>query len=69
MNDDDTNPMDIDADAPLSKEERAHIRRVLRDDDRATWARKQLRVLLPIAVTLAVGLWQFGEWVTRHFKP
>lgn len=64
----DTEPMDLDSTVPLTKQEVEHIRRVLRDDDRATWARKKLAVILPIVVAVVTGLWQLYEWAARHLK-
>jgi hypothetical protein len=63
-----TEPMDIDGDVPLTVEERRHIRRLLRDDDRTTWAMKKLRVLMPIVVGAVVAAWQIWDWAARHIK-
>jgi hypothetical protein len=60
-------PLDLDdPGAPLSAEEREHIRRILRDDDRATWARKKLMVLAPIAVGVVTMAFQLWDWARSH---
>lgn len=66
---DDSDSMPLDGDAPLTPDERKHLRRLLRDDDRATWARRQLRHLVWPAVTACVfAVWQAGQWVVNHVR-
>jgi hypothetical protein len=64
----DTDPTDVDGGTPLSDRELEHVRRVLRDDDRATWARKKLGFILPIVVAVVTALWQVYEWAAKHLK-
>lgn len=68
---DDSDGIPLEGEPELTPAERLAVRRLLVADARASWARKQLRVLLPIAVACVVGLWQLFEWVRAHisFKP
>lgn len=68
---DDTDGMPLDGESELTPAERRALRRIIRDDERATWARRKLRVLVPAGVGVVVALWQGAEWVVRHitFKP
>lgn len=69
MSSDDTDPMPLDGSAPLTAAEVKQLRRLLRDDDRATWARKQLRHLVwPLVVAVVVAIWQAGQWVISHVQ-
>lgn len=65
----DSDHLPLDGRTPLSEAEIKHLRRLLRDDDRATWAMRQLRWILPAAVAIVVAVWQAIEWVVRHVKP
>lgn len=61
--------MPLDGQTPLTEAEVKQLRRLLRDDDRATWARRQLRHLVwPLVVAVVVALWQAGQWVVGHVK-
>lgn len=68
---DESRPSPLDGDSPFTAEERRRLRGLLVDDDRATWARKKIAVLVPIVVSLVGGLWVAGEWVVKHItlKP
>ena len=60
-------PLDLDEPgAPLTPDEREHIRGLLRDDDRATWARKKIMVLVPIIVGGVTLLYQLVDWARLH---
>jgi hypothetical protein len=59
---------DLDA-GPLSEVEVMRLRKLLRADDRATWARKQIMTFTPWVVGLVSGLWAAWEFITKHFKP
>jgi hypothetical protein len=52
--------------APLTPEECEHLRRILRDDDRASWARKKLMVLAPILVGVVTVVVQLYDWARAH---
>lgn len=65
---DDSDTMPLEGDTPLTPTERKALRRLLREDERATWAWKKLRVLVPAGVTAVVALWQGWEWVSRHIR-
>ncbi len=68
MSDDHSGPMPLDSEHPFSKEEIQRLRKLLRDDDRATWARKQMRVVLPWFVSIVVGAAALIDWVSKHIK-
>lgn len=65
---DESRPSPLDGDTPLTAEERRRLRGLLLDDDRATWARKKLMVLVPVVVSAIVGLWQAWEFLSKHVK-
>ena len=53
----------------LTEQEIRHLREIMQSDDRATWARKQIKVFGPWMVGVVVGIWQFWNWAYAHFKP
>ena len=59
---------DIDA-GPLSEVEVMRLRKLLRADDRATWARKQVLTFVPWAVAAVSAAWAGVDFVVKHFKP
>ena len=59
--------MPID-DAELSPAERKALRRMLRDEERSSWAWKRLRVVTPVVVTVMVALWQAWDWFVKHVR-
>lgn len=64
----DTDSLPLDGDPELTTEERLALRKLLRDEERASWAWRQLRVLAPVAVAVVVGMWQFWDWLAKHVK-
>ena len=62
----DTLPLDGAAD--LTAAERLAIRKVLRDNERASWALRKLRLLVPLAVASVVGVYQAVDWLLRHVR-
>lgn len=65
---DDSDGMPLDGESELTPAERRALRRMIRDDERATWARRRLRVLVPVGVSIVVALWQAIEWVVKHVR-
>lgn len=65
---DETDGMPLDGEAELTPDERKALRRLIRDDERASWAWKRLKVLMPAMVALVVGIWQAFDWVVKHVK-
>lgn len=61
-------PIDIDSHDPLTRTEIEHLRRVMREDDRTTWAMRKLRVITPVIVALVVGAWQLWDWAVKHLR-
>lgn len=55
-------------DSELTPDERKALRRLIRDDERASWAWKKVRVVVPAMVAVVAGLWQAWEWVVRHVR-
>jgi hypothetical protein len=64
----DSDPIPLESDMPLTPDEIRHMRRLMLDDDRATWLRKQVKVWLPWLLTIVAGLWAFIDWVMKHVK-
>lgn len=64
----DTDDMVLDGEAELSATERRTLRRLILDDERATWARRRLRVLIPAVVAMVIAIYQFADWVLKHVK-
>lgn len=65
---DDTDGIPLDGDTELTPEERKVLRRIIRDDERASWAWKRLKVITPAVVAVAVGVWQAIDWIAKHVK-
>jgi len=59
---------DVDA-GPLSDAEVTRLRKLLRDDDRATWARKQIVTFTPWVVAVVSAAWASVDYFVKHFKP
>jgi hypothetical protein len=55
-------------DSPLTAAERKALRRLLRDEERASWAWKRLRIVTPIVVGVMVAMWQAWDWVAKHVR-
>jgi len=58
--------MGLDGDEPLSPEERLHLRKLMRDDERLTWARRKAKVIVPALIALVIGIWQLIDWLRLH---
>lgn len=65
---DDSSPAKFDDHNPFTPDEVRRLRKLLTDDDRATWARKQLRIIVPLLVTILVGAYNLWAWIERHLK-
>jgi hypothetical protein len=52
----------------LTPEEVEKVRGLIEEGERAAWAFKKLKVLVPIVVAVVVAVWQAGEWVVRHVR-
>lgn len=55
-------------DSDLTASERKALRGLLRDQERASWAWKRLRVLVPAVVAVVVALWHAWDWAVKHLK-
>lgn len=53
---------------PLTEEELRRIRGLLRDDDRATWLRKQLKIFVPAIIAVVSAVYAAVSWVVSHWK-
>jgi hypothetical protein len=53
---------------PLTDDERRRVRQMLQDDDRATWLRKQVRIITPWLVTVVATAYGVFTWVSAHWK-
>jgi hypothetical protein len=52
----------------LTPEELTRLRELIVESDRASWAWKKVRILVPAAVAVVYTLWQVWEWVRDHVK-
>lgn len=59
------------ADSDLTAEERRALRRMIRDGERASWALRKLRWLVPMVVAIVVAFANAWDWWGAHFtvKP
>lgn len=64
----DTDDMPLDGEADLTIAERRALRRMLRDDERASWAWRKLRVWVPIVGSALYGAFQAWDWLVKHVK-
>lgn len=48
--------------------ERRRLRKLLQDDDRATWLRRQVRVLTPWLFAVVGGLYGAWNYIAAHWK-
>lgn len=66
-----TDPIPIDGEPELTSTERKRLRKIIIDDDRMTWARRQSRWILVTLASVAAGGWAAYEWLRAHivFKP
>lgn len=53
---------------PLSEDELRRLRKLLVDEDRATWLRKQLKVIVPAMVFVLSTCYALGVWIASHFS-
>lgn len=61
-----SDPIPLDGDADLTASERLALRKLIREQERLTWARKQLRwIAVSIASAVAAG-WALISWVRDH---
>ena len=63
-----TDSMPLDGESPLTQAEVLRLRVLLREDDRATWLRKQIRVFTPWLVATVAAAYSFGSWIVSHWK-
>jgi uncharacterized membrane protein len=69
MNDiDSSDRVPLDGHDELSAAERKALREMLREAERMSWARKKMRVIVPIGVAAVVAIWQVVEWVSKHIR-
>jgi len=52
----------------LTPEELAQIRQLIEESERASWAWKKLKILVPVVVAIVVAIWQAGEWIVKHVR-
>lgn len=51
-----------------SQREIDHWREMALADERASWARKKIAVLVPVGVAVVVSVWQLIEWLREHIS-
>lgn len=52
----------------FTDDERRRIRKLLEDDDHATWLRKQVRVFTPWLIAVVGGVYALVNWAQSHWK-
>lgn len=55
--------------SPFTDDEKKRLRKLLQDDDRATWLRKQVRVFTPWVIAVVAGVAGAVEYLRTHWKP
>lgn len=53
---------------PFTDFERKRLRKLLQDDDRATWLRRQVRILTPWVVAIVGGCYGAWNFIATHWK-
>ena len=65
---DDTDSLPLDGDKELTSDERLMLRKMMRDEERASWARRRLKILIPAFVAVVAAVWQAADWAIRHIQ-
>lgn len=65
---DDTDSLPLDGDKELTSAERLMLRKMMRDEERASWARRRLKFLIPAFVAVVAAVWQAADWAIRHIQ-
>jgi hypothetical protein len=65
---DDSDTLPLEGEPELSPAERLMLRRMIRDEERATWARRRLRVLVPAMVAVVTMVWHAVDWAIKHVR-
>lgn len=68
---DDSDAIPLDGEAELTPDERLAFRKMVRDQERARWAMRRLRVWVPIIGSAIYGLFHAIDWAIKHLtiKP
>lgn len=66
---DDSDDMPLDGEHEFSSEERARLRRILRDEAHATWLRRRIKVIVPWVITVAGATVAAVDYIVKHWKP
>lgn len=61
-----SDPIPLDGSPELSPAERLVLRRIIRERERMTWARKKLGWILSGVVTFVAATWAAVEWLREH---
>lgn len=64
----DSDSMPLDGAPDLNEQERLALRRLIRDEERAAWARRKLKVVMPAIVAFVIGTWQLIDWAKTHIS-
>jgi hypothetical protein len=60
--------LDAQSSEPFSELERKRLRKLLQDDDRATWLRRQIRVLTPWTFAVVGAVYGAWNYLSAHWK-
>lgn len=64
----DTDSLPLDGDKDLTPDERLMLRKMMREEERASWARRRLKIFLPAVVAVVAAVWQVADWAIRHIQ-
>ena len=62
------NDEQYDGETPLTPAERAHVRRILDEDNKATWLRGRVKIIWPWIAAAAVAVVGVIDWIQKHIK-
>jgi hypothetical protein len=62
-----TAPTPLD-DGDFDRIERQRLRQILVDQDRTSWAIRQLKIFVPMLTAFVVAGYQVWDWVATHIK-
>jgi len=55
-------------DGDFNEHERQRLRKILLDQDRTSWAFRQLKIFVPMLTAFVVAGYQVWDWIAVHVK-
>jgi hypothetical protein len=65
---DESDPVPLE-EGPLEAHELKRLRRMLLEQERASWLWRKLRIWVPIVGSAGYGLFHLADWAVKHYKP